>query len=1020
MKPRTFALFGAMTLFAALGITVQAFAQNTQPSSASRNDLKAQAKVLDQYGKLPLSFEANYGQTDSKVNFIARGPGYSLFLTGQEAVIALKKAAVRSLEVKGLPTREPVEKRKEGAAGGTVVRMELAKANAAPRIVGAEELPGKANYFIGNDPAKWRTNVPTYAEVKYAGVYPGVDLVYYGNQGQLEYDFVVAPGVDPNEIRLNFRGAAKLRVDKKGDLLLGSGGEEVRFEKPVVYQEVAGARKPVEASYVLASANRIGFRLGEYDHSQRLVIDPVLVYSTYLGGSGNDFGNGIAVDSAGDAYVTGYNGSLNFPTVNPLQPANGGDETDAFVAKLNPAGSALVYSTYLGGTGGDFGSSIAVDNGGNVYVTGFTASTDFPTVNPLQPTYGGGLSDAFVAKLNPAGSALVYSTYLGGSADTLGYGIAVDNAGHAYVTGYTMFTGFPTTPGAFQMTYAGGTSDAFVAKLNPAGSAFVYATILGGSSFDVGYGIAVDSAGNAYATGYTDSTDFPTVNPLQPMNAGASGAGNAFVAKFNPAGSALVYSTYLGGCGGEYSYGIAVDTAGNAYVTGSTASTDFPTVNPLQPTYGGDGDAFVAKLNSSGSALVYSTYLGGTGDDFGRGVAVDSEGNAYVIGQTGSTNFPTVSPLQPTYGGGGDAFVAKLNSSGSALVYSTYLGGTGDDFGNGIAVDRVSNAYVTGGTASTNFPTMNPLQSTNGGVGGEGEDAFVAKIASENTLPTTTAIPVPGPNSYGWNDTGVTVALNDSDNTGGSGVEEIQFALSGAENIGLQTVVGNAASVTISAQGVTELTYFAVDNAGNQGAAKTLTVQIDLTPPLVRVTGVSNGAVYYYEHAPAAGCNTTDALSGVAAPASLAVTGGNEFGFGNYTVTCSGAMDKAGNTAAPISVSYTVNGPALLAGVVGRKTGPMKAKVWQIIIWNSGPGTAYSAEITRLTLRQTRGAACTPHLESTLPVMAVNIKPFSSAAAFVTIDFSECVRDAMFEVAGQVSANGRTAVGPILVLAERP
>ena len=285
MKPRATALSGAMMLFAVLGTAVQAIAQDIQPSSASRNDLKAQTKVLDQYGKLPLSFEANDGQTDRKVNFISRGHGYSLFLTGQEAVIALKTAAARSPELKGLPRREPVEKQKAGAAEMTVVRMELTGTNAAPRAVGAEELPGKANYFIGNDPAKWRTNVPTYAKVKYEGVYPGVDLVYHGNQGQLEYDFVVAPGVDPNEIRLKFRGVGKLGVDEKGDLLIGSGGEEVRFEKPVVYQEVAGEKKPVEGSYVLASANQIRFQLGGYDHSQRLVIDPVLVYSSYLGGA---------------------------------------------------------------------------------------------------------------------------------------------------------------------------------------------------------------------------------------------------------------------------------------------------------------------------------------------------------------------------------------------------------------------------------------------------------------------------------------------------------------------------------------------------------------------------------------------------------------------------------------------------------------------------------------------------------------------------------------------------------------
>ena len=586
------------------------------------------------------------------------------------------------------------------------------------------------------------------------------------------------------------------------------------------------------------------------------------------------------------------------------------------------------------------------------------------------------------------------------------------------MTGDAGSTNFPTTAGAFQTSIGGPYGNAFVAKINSSGSALVYSTYLGGSGVDVGYGIAMDASGSAYVIGDAGSTNFPTTAGAFQTTIGGP-YGNAFVAKINPRGSALVYSTYLGGSGGDEGNGIAVDGSGNAYVTGSTFSTNFPTANALQSTLNGTNNAFITKINASGSVLVYSTYLGGSYNDAGAGIAVDRSGNAYVTGITDSTNFPTLDALQPTFlGDSDDAFVAKINPRGSALVYSTYLGGSPTaDTGLGIAADASGNAYVTGYTGSTIFPTtVGAFQTTYAGNG----DAFVTKIASENALPTISAIPSPSPNGNGWNNTSVTVALNATDTTGGSGVEQIQFSLSGAENIGLQTVAGNAASVTISAQGVTKLTYFAEDNAGNQGAAKTLTVQIDLTPPVVRVTGVSNGTVYYYEHAPAAGCNTTDALSGVATPASLAVTGGNEFGFGNYTATCSGAMNKAGNTAAPISVSYTVNGPTLLAGVVGRKTGPMKAKVWQIIIWNSGPGTAYGAKITGLTLRQTRGTACRPQFVSMLPVNAGNIGVFGAATALVTIDFSECEPNAMFEVAGQVSANDGTAVGTIVMLAERP
>jgi hypothetical protein len=952
MRRKTLALSSAITLLVALGITVQTFAQHPQLSSASKTAPKAQTNILDQYGKLPLSFEANHGQTDSKVKFLSRGHGYSLFLTGSEAVIVLKKTAPKTEEMKVLSGRELVKKRGGGAEEGTIVRMELAGANAAPRVAGAEELPGKTNYFIGNDPAKWRTNVPTYSKVQYEGVYPGVDLVYYGNQGRLEYDFVVAPGVDPNEIRLKFYGAGKLRLDKKGDLLLGAEGEEVRFEKPLVYQELAGEQKTVESSYVLASTNRIGFQLGEYDHSQPLVIDPVLSYSTYLGGSASDSGQGIAVDGSGNAYVTGSTSSANFPAASALQSTLAGT-VNAFVTKINASGSALVYSTYLGGGNQDFSYGIAVDGSGNAYVTGSTSSTNFPTANALQSTIRGS-TNAFVTEINAGASALVYSTYLGGNASDAGRGIAVDASGNAYVTGDTTSSNFPTAD-ALQPTLAG-SENAFVTKLNPSGSALVYSTYLGGNSVDQGFGIALDTMGDAYVTGLTYSPNFPTANALQPKGGVSEDYDDAFVTKLNPSGSAFVYSTYLGGHTFDGGMGIAVDTSGNAYVTGYTSSVDFPTTP----------DALQSILSNPTNA-------------------------AYSL----------------------NSFVTELNPIGSALVYSTYFGVSQ---GQGIAVDASGNVYFTGSAGS--IPTANALQSTNAG----SQNAFVAKIASiqDTTPPATTAMPSLGPNSYGWNNTSVTVALSAIDNPGGSGVKQIQFSLSGAENVGLQTLAGNAASVTVSAAGITTLTYFATDNAGNVETPKTLTVQIDLTAPVVTVTHVSNGAVYYYGQTPSAGCSTSDALSGVATPASLAVTGGNKSGYGNYTATCSGAMDKAGNAAAPISVSYTVNGPASLAGLVEQKTGPLNSRVWRIFLSNSGPGTAYNAEITNLSLRQASGAACAPHLESTLPVTAGNIRPFSAATLSVTIDFAGCAPNARFVLNGQVSANDATAVGKIVMLTELP
>src|SRR5438046_915685 len=554
------------------------------PSAAA-----AEARVSQSYGKLPLDFEANQGQTHQDVRSLARGAGYSLYLTAGEAVLVLTKPnpdAKRDL--RSTPERRGTQPR------GTpvVVRMSLVGAAPKPPVSGLDELPGKANYLIGKDPAKWRTNVPTYAKVHYRAVYPGIDLVYYGNQRQLEYDFVVAPGADPNRIVLGFQGAERLEINAEGELVLHAAGEVIRQRVPVIYQEINGVRTKIEGRYVLKDAHRVGFQVAAYDQNRPLVIDPTLVYATYLGSSGWDYGSGIAVDAAGSAYVTGSTSSADFPTANALQAAKAGFQ-NAFVTKLNPTGSALVYSTYLGGSGGDGGTGIAVDTAGNAYVTGSTRSIDFPTVNPLQAAYGGD-GDAFVSKLDAAGSALLYSTYLGGSGSDAGCGIAVDTCGNAYVTGETRSTDLPTTPGAIQTTYGGScmtcVGDAFVTKLDATGSALVYSTYLGGSSGDEGLGIAVDAAGSAYVTGGTGSADFPTT-------AGAFqttyGGGDAFVTKLNATGTALVYSTYLGGSRGDGGFGIAVDAAGSAYVTGSTNSTDFPTTpGAIQTTYSGGG--FVA------------------------------------------------------------------------------------------------------------------------------------------------------------------------------------------------------------------------------------------------------------------------------------------------------------------------------------------------------------------------------------------------------------------------------------------
>jgi beta-propeller repeat-containing protein len=813
----------------------------------------AEARVSEAYGRLPLHFEANRGQTRQDVCFLARGPGYSLYLTAGEAVLVLARPnpdAKRDL--RSTPERLNTQAR----ATPVVVRMSLVGAAPKPLVSGLEELPGKANYFIGNDPAKWRTNVPTYAKVHYQDVYPGIDLVYYGNQRQLEYDFVVAPGGDPERIALGFQGVERLEIDAEGELVLHAAGGALRQRKPVIYQETDGLRREIDGGYILKGANRVGFRVAAYDDSRPLVIDPVLFYSTYLGGSGFEVGNGIAVDPVGNAYVTGTTASVNFPTT-----AGAFDMTldmtlegnsEAFVTKLNPTGSALLYSTYLGGSSGEEGFGIAVDIAGNAYVTGETGSPDFPTtLGAFQTAPGFGGNDAFITKLNPTGTVLIYSSYLGGSNSDEGFGVVVDALGNAYVTGTTTSTNFPTS-NAFQIAFAGGTRDAFVTKINPAGTGLVYSTYLGGSNSDEGFGIVVDALGNAYVTGTTTSTNFPTSNAFQIAFAG--GTRDAFVTKINPAGTGPVYSTYLGGGGDDSGHSIAVDATGNAYLSGATGSINFPTTpGAFQMTFqGGDGsflppfgflpplDAFATKLNATGSALVYSTYLGGSSDEAGLGIAVDAGGNAYVTGLTDSTNFPTLNAIQSTFAGGDrDAFVTKINPMGTGLVYSTYLGGTGDDVGFGIALDGLPspNAYVTGVTASVNFPTTpGAFQTSNAG----SYDAFVAKIVDVVLPPPPTVGKVTGGGSIdvpdGIGTFGFIVQRKTMDSAAQGQLQYVNHATKAKVHSEMFTtfvITGNMATFggTCTSNGVPCTFNVDVEDSGEPGENDKLTITVNVGPP---------------------------------------------------------------------------------------------------------------------------------------------------------------------------------------------
>ena len=733
--------------------------------------------------ELPLAFEPNWGQAQKGTQFIARGAGYG---------IALRPGAV---SVSVLAGEGPAPKQR-------IFDIQFRGASTKSEPVPLDGLPGKVNYLVGSDARRWRTDVPTFGRIEYPMVYPGIDLIFYGRQRRLEFDFRIHPGADPMRVRIAVRGGPRPVVDAAGDLQMG----ELRQHKPVAYQLAAnGERMPVECRYKVLSSGEVTMEVGSYDRRRELVIDPVLTYSTYLGGTGNEAVTAAKVDAAGNLYIIGSTTSTNFPSVSGLQSATAGANSpvnqarfgDAFVAKLNPAGTALLYSTYLGGSGDDLATALAVDAAGNAYIAGATQSPNFPvTAGVFQRVYRGftdnnfvyNPGDGFVAKLNPAGNQLVYATYIGGALNDLPLGIAVDASGNAAIVGGTQSTDFPTTAGAISRTFRGSANfgpsvagDGFVTILNPAGTALVYSTFLGGRSKDAAAGVALDAQGNIYVCGLTFSGDFP-VTPgayqtafkgLETSSNYQGAAGDAFVAKLTPQG-AMVYATFLGGSFREGAAAIAVDATGAAYITGNTASTDFPaSAGAPQRTYGGKqgvgttgetyyGDAFAAKLNAAGSALVYATYLGGRGDEAGMGLAIDSAGSAYVTGFSTSTDFPvTTDALQRTNAGiggqgldalaefnlpdrarnTGDGFLVKLSPAG-AVAYSSFFGGNRDDAGLAVAVDAAGNAFVAGNTLSTTLaPTAGAPQAAYGGGASSFPrgDGFVVKFAFGGTPEVTAA-----------------------------------------------------------------------------------------------------------------------------------------------------------------------------------------------------------------------------------------------------------------------------------------
>ena len=706
-------------------------AKGVQPESRPGLTVPREIPVPRQtaYANLPIYFEVNQGQFDPRVRFASRTRGVTVFLTDREAVLVVTS---------GSAGKQQIERS---------VTIAAVNGNPAARMTGLDKLPGKVNYFYGNTPQHWHTDVPVYEGVKHADVYPGIDLLFRGDGQQLEFDFVLAPGADPTHIALAVKGADALKIDASGDALLGLGEDTLRLHKPRLYQRVGTETRDIPGAFSLDAEGHLRFQVAAYDRSLALVIDPVVSYSSYLGGGSTgaeNMGKAIAVHSSGSAYVTGFTTTADFPvTPGVFQPEDGTiasstSNFDGFVARVSANGKTLIYASYLAGEGQDIPLAIAVDDTGNAYVTGKTQSDDFPvTDGAFQDSDCG--SCAFLTKITPNGSAIVYSTYLG---DTLteARGIALDASDNAYLMGHTSSSGFPTTAGVVQPNKAG-SFDAFVTKFNNTGTALVYSTFLGGSQSELLSSltgdIAVDSQGNAYITGQTASGDFPTVNALQQAFGSDQTQADAFVAKLNADGTALLYSTYLGGSKEDRGQGIDVDAEGNVYVVGKTTSNDFPVNNALQPVFAGPsvfGDAFISKISADGAALVYSTFLGGSDNvDEAFGVAVNSTQQAHIVGESLSRDFPTVAPIDGQPLSSSAVFVSKLLSDGSGFVYSTRFGG-GVARGMDIALDDAGNAYIVGSTGADNFPVVNAFQPS---AGEASENAFITKFTDPAALPVT-------------------------------------------------------------------------------------------------------------------------------------------------------------------------------------------------------------------------------------------------------------------------------------------
>jgi len=1025
------------------------------------------AHVDRDFGKVPLSFEKNQGQADAGVQFLSRGQGYALFLTPGEAVLELQKPGAAA------PHANPLS---AAAPRTATLGMKLLGGNVKAAVSGEDLLPGTVNYFVGSDQSKWKTALPTYQRVNYKAVYPGVDLVYYGNQRELEYDFIVAPGADAAKIALRFTGATPV-IDKAGDLVLPVQGEDARFHKPVIYQMDGDRKISVEGRYQIAD-NKVGFALGAYDHSKPLVIDPVLSYLTYLGGTANDTITGMTVDSAGSVYVIGNTSSTDFPvkgayqstnpeTLNPTYPLA------IFVSKFNATGTALVYSTYLGASEYTYSAGIAVDTGGNAYVTGYTSYGDYPVTAGAYQTIcgannyvpqgsstgvringcggaGQGQSAGVLTKLNPAGSAMVYSTYLSGGNGTQITAVAVNAAGEAWVTGvsnavcpgpynangtgYQAYFCVATTANASESgNNSGANADTYgiVVKFNAQGNGLLYSTVVGNHN-SVGHyvsglhatGIALDTAGNAYVTGYMDANFFITTTTGAFETSRVANSLPAFISKYNPAGTAATsqaYSTYLTGttASNDIATGIAVDGSGNAVVTGYTNSCTFPTTSGAFSTAPGGyisqnicSGGFLSKLNAAGSGLVWSTYTGNNGangrnNDDNDAVAIGPDGSVYVAGdEQGVVLSPTVNPVM-VQSESHFAYIKQFKADGSAVVFSSAIGGTTDatSIPTSIFVDATNNIYLAGYTNSATYPTtpgaFQPHTASPGG--GYINDGFVVKIAP--TATTTTALTLPT-GVVGGQSAKFTAKVTGQTGSTGTPTGTVTF-LSGATTLGTGTLDGtgtasytatslNATTYSVTASYAGDTAFSASVSAAQNLVVAPATATVALTAPATALVGASVTLSVAVTGTPGTPTGSVTFKDGTTTLSTATLASGtasfstSSLAAGAHTITVSYSGDSIFGAATSPASTVTINvAPAITFAAQPSSLTIVHGSSGTIVITGTPVG-GYTGTVTFACGTLPTGASCT-FARSSLTFTANN------TAASTTLTFSTVTTVAALE-----------------------